>query len=97
MRLVATAYCQAGRTASGVVVRAGMVAADPAVLPLGTIVRIVHPREVAGTFTVRDTGAAIKGDRLDIFMPDCRRARRFGRKPVEVRVVRRASAVAAEP
>lgn len=89
MRLVATAYCQTGRTASGARVRRGMVAADPALLPLGTVVQIIEPRDIGGTYTVADTGAAIKGATLDIFMPDCRQARRFGRRRVSVRVVQR--------
>src|SRR6267143_3719180 len=36
----ATAYCLKGRTASGVDTRPGMIAADPRVLPLGTVVHI---------------------------------------------------------
>jgi 3D (Asp-Asp-Asp) domain-containing protein len=64
-----------------------MVAADPAVLPLGSVVRIVSPSEVGGTYTVADTGAAIKGRTLDIFMPDCAKAVRFGRRTVVVRVL----------
>jgi 3D (Asp-Asp-Asp) domain-containing protein len=64
------------------------VAADPRVLPIGSIVRIMNPSEVAGTYSVLDTGARIKGRRLDVFMPSCRRAVRFGRKLVHLNVLR---------
>src|SRR6185369_13454071 len=36
----ATAYCLKGRTASGMDAKPGMIAADPRVLPLGTIVHL---------------------------------------------------------
>jgi 3D (Asp-Asp-Asp) domain-containing protein len=65
-----------------------MAAADPNVLPLGSVVRIVEPQRAVATLTITDTGGAIKGQRLDIFMADCRRAVRFGRKKIVVRVVR---------
>src|SRR4051794_5836826 len=38
---VATAYCVKGQTASGLKVRSGIIAADPRILPIGSIVRIV--------------------------------------------------------
>jgi 3D (Asp-Asp-Asp) domain-containing protein len=89
-RFVATAYCQKGITKSGVRTRRGIVAADPRVLPLGTVLRIVAPGEsYAGTYTVLDTGAGITGHEIDIFMPSCARAIRFGRKAVSVQVVRK--------
>jgi rare lipoprotein A len=85
---VATAYCLEGTTQSGVRVQPGIVAADPAVLPVGSVVRIEEPADHAGVYTVLDTGGAIKGDRLDIYLPDCGDAREFGRQPVSVRVLR---------
>jgi 3D (Asp-Asp-Asp) domain-containing protein len=90
MRLMATAYCAKGRTKSGVGTRTGVVAADPRVLPLGTVLRILDPgKPYAGTYTVMDTGSQIKGREIDIFMPSCANATRFGRKAVHVRVIRR--------
>ena len=88
MRLVATAYCSKGPTKSGVPAQTGVVAADPRVLPLGTVLEIVAPgRPYAGTYTVMDTGSEIKGREIDIFMPSCARAQRFGRKRVSVRIL----------
>jgi 3D (Asp-Asp-Asp) domain-containing protein len=68
-----------------------MVAADPRLFPIGTTLRILAPgRPYAGLYTVMDTGASVKGREIDIFMPSCARAERFGRKTVSVRVIRRA-------
>jgi len=85
--LSATAYCDHGRTKSGVHARHGIVAADPRRLPIGTRIRIVAPKANAGVYTVMDTGSGIKGRELDIFMPSCSMARKFGRRTVEVRVL----------
>jgi 3D (Asp-Asp-Asp) domain-containing protein len=87
MRVKATAYCQAGTTKSGARTRTGIVAADPRVLPVGTVLKIMDGPS-AGVYTVMDTGAAVKGRKIDIFIPDCRRARRFGAQTLQVRVLR---------
>jgi 3D (Asp-Asp-Asp) domain-containing protein len=92
MRLTATAYCDKGPTKSGVRAKAGIVAADPRVLPLGTRLRILAPgQSYAGVYTVMDTGAAVKGHDLDIFMTSCARAERFGKRTVRVRIIERAT------
>jgi 3D (Asp-Asp-Asp) domain-containing protein len=82
----ATAYCLKGRTASGGSVRRGIVAADRRVLPLGTRIQITAGA-YSGTYTVADTGGAVKGNVLDIWMPSCSEANRFGRKTVQVSIV----------
>lgn len=88
VEFTATAYCLEGTTKSGVRVQPGIVAADPGVLPVGSVVRIEEPEDHAGIYTVLDTGGAIKGDRLDIYLPDCGEAREFGRQPVSLTVLR---------
>ena len=82
----ATAYCLKGRTASGGGVRRGIVAADPRVLPLGTRVYL-NAGAYSGTYTVTDTGGAIKGRILDIWVPNCSEAIRFGKRNVSVSVL----------
>ncbi len=82
----ATAYCLQGRTASGGGVRRGIVAADPRVLPLGTRIQ-VSAGSYSGTYTVADTGGVIKGRILDVWVPSCSEAVRFGRKTVLVSVL----------
>jgi 3D (Asp-Asp-Asp) domain-containing protein len=88
-RLTATAYCHDGRTESGAPARAGIIAADPRVLPIGSVVRIeTANRSYSGVYTVMDTGAGVKGRKIDIFMPSCAKARKFGRQTVRMRVLR---------
>ena len=87
----ATAYCLKGRTATGGSVRRGIVAADPRVLPLGTRINI-SAGSYSGTYTVADTGGAIRGRILDIWVPNCSEATRFGRKSIRVSVVGKRSA-----
>jgi 3D (Asp-Asp-Asp) domain-containing protein len=79
----ATAYCLKGRTASGSGVRRGIVAADPRILPLGTRINL-NAGQYSGSYLVADTGGAIKGRKLDIWVANCSEARRFGRRNVSV-------------
>jgi len=84
----ATAYSDRGATASGHATRQGVVAADPNVLPLGTRIRITRAGRYSGEYVVRDTGREVGGRTVDIFVGDARAAKRFGRKQVEVDVLR---------
>ena len=79
----ATAYCFSGRTAMGHAVRRGLIAADPRVLPLGSRV-YVDAGPWSGNYLVSDTGGAIKGKKIDIWVPGCSEARRFGRRSVQI-------------
>lgn len=85
VRMTATAYCDKGITDGGVRTRRGIIAADPRLLPIGTVVRIDGLGARTQTYVVSDTGSAVKGRHVDIFMPSCRAAKRFGRRPVMVR------------
>lgn len=87
MRVTATAYCQSGTTKSGAPARTGIVAGDPNVLPVGTVLRVLDG-SFSGIYTVMDTGSAIKGRKIDIFVPDCTRAIQFGLQQLRVRVLR---------
>ena len=79
----ATAYCLSGRTAMGHGVRRGIIAADPRVLPLGSRVNI-DAGPWSGSYIVSDTGGGIKGKRIDIWVPSCGEARKFGRRSINV-------------
>ncbi len=83
----ATAYSQAGITASGEHTHRHIVAADPKILPLGTRVKIKWAGWYSGEYVVADTGAKIEGRRLDIYMPSTVRAKKFGIRPVNVKIV----------
>lgn len=89
----ATAYCLKGRTASGIDTRPGVIAADPRVLPIGTVVHLRAGR-YTGTYTVMDTGGRIRGRRLDLYVPTHREAMEFGRRQVKIKVIGRGSAKA---
>jgi 3D (Asp-Asp-Asp) domain-containing protein len=84
---LATAYCLKGQTASGVPVRRGIIAADPKILPLGSVVRL-HAGSYSGIYTVMDTGGSIRGQRIDIFLPTRAEAFRFGTRRIKVEVLR---------
>lgn len=85
----ATAYSVSGETAAGTQTRRGVVAADPKVLPLGSTIQVEGAGEHSGTYTVEDTGAAVRGHKIDIYVPDRKKAKHFGRKKVEVKVLER--------
>src|SRR5690606_11285962 len=76
-------------TASGVNVRSGIAAADPDLLPVGSVVEIDAPgSKYDGIYTVLDTGPKVKGRHLDLYMWSCHEALRFGRKSVRITVLR---------
>ena len=84
----ATAYSLRGRTASGAGVRRGIIAADRRVLPIGTRVRL-EAGSYSGEYLVADTGGAVRGRKIDIWVPHTSEAMRFGRRPVRLTVLTR--------
>jgi len=84
-----TAYCNgcSGTTATGINLRANpnvkVIAVDPSIIPLGTKVWV----EGYGYAVAGDTGGAIKGNRIDVFVPTTQEAFRWGRKKVKIRVL----------
>jgi len=85
----ATAYSGEGTTSSGnQTVEGRTVAADPRVLTPGTRIEVTDAgAPYDGTYVVHDTGPAVKGAEIDIFIDDPGEAKRFGRKQVRVRVL----------
>src|SRR6186713_1954975 len=89
MPFAATAYCKGSTTASGVVARTGVAAADPTLLPVGSVVNIAAgDARYSGVYTVMDTGPRVQGRVLDLYMWSCHEALKFGRKEVQVTVLR---------
>lgn len=85
----ATAYCKGQTTRSGVPVRAGIAAADPKVLPLGSVIQVGGvPDEYKGIYTVLDTGPEVSGREIDVYIWSCYDALAFGRRKVELTVLR---------
>ena len=85
----ATAYCKGTTTASGVVVRTGIAASDPALLPVGSVVNVTTGRtKYNGVYTIMDTGPRVQGRLLDLYMWSCHEALAFGRQQIELTVLR---------
>jgi 3D (Asp-Asp-Asp) domain-containing protein len=86
---VATAYCKGDTTASGVAPQSGVAAADPRLLPEGSVVRLDGlPERQTGIYTILDTGPSVIGSHLDLYMWSCYDALAFGRRPVMLTVLR---------
>ncbi|KUK36482.1 MAG: hypothetical protein PWP44_620 [Thermacetogenium sp.] len=98
MTVTVTAYCPCpiccgksdGITCSGVRARANRtIAVDPDVIPLGSEVYL----EGLGIFIAEDTGGAIKGNRIDIFMEDHQQALLFGIKEMKAYILQKESEI----
>ncbi|MBI2187812.1 MAG: 3D domain-containing protein [Acidobacteria bacterium] len=89
LAFTATAYCKGSTTASGVGVRTGIAASDPALLPVGSVVNLsTDTAKYNGVYTIMDTGPRVQGRVLDIYMWSCHEALAFGRRAVDVTVLR---------
>ena len=76
----ATAYTGGGTTATGTPARVGEIAVDPRVIPLGSICYI----EGFGQVRAEDTGGAVKGNIIDIYMATYGECVRWGRRTVTI-------------
>src|SRR5437667_11635367 len=76
----ATAYCKGITTSSGVPAQTGVAASDPSLLPVGSVVEIDSlPSRYNGIYAIMDTGPAVQGRLIDIYMWSCNEALVFGR------------------
>jgi 3D (Asp-Asp-Asp) domain-containing protein len=89
LRFVVSAYCKGDTTASGVVPRSGIAAADSELLPVGSVVQVsaLGPR-YDGVYTIMDTGPKVQGRHIDIYLWSCTEAVNFGRRAATVIVLR---------
>lgn len=84
-----TAYCNgcSGTTRTGLNLRANpeakVIAVDPSIIPLGSKVWV----EGYGYAVAADTGGAIKGYKIDIFIPTKAEAYKWGRQTVRVKIL----------
>lgn len=84
-----TAYCDgcSGTTYTGIDLRANpnqkVIAVDPNVIPLGAKVYV----EGYGEAIAGDIGGAIKGNRIDVFIPNKDEVYKWGRKQVKVTIL----------
>lgn len=83
--VAATAYSRfdpglSKHTAIGTLVRRGVIAVDPTVIPMGT--RVFIPGY--GEAVAEDVGSAIRGNTIDIAFETAEEAIQFGRKTIEI-------------
>jgi 3D (Asp-Asp-Asp) domain-containing protein len=84
-----TAYCKGMVTSSGVAVQSGIVASDPSLLPVGSVINLdINDDKYDGVYTVLDTGPAVQGREVDIYMWSCNEALAYGRRPARLTVMR---------
>lgn len=85
-----TAYCKgcSGKTAYGIDLKKNpnikLIAVDPKIIPLGTKVWV----EGYGIAIAGDTGGSIKGGKIDLFMKTKKQAYSWGRKKVEIKILK---------
>jgi len=85
----ATAYCKGTTTTSGVLAQSGVAAADPDMLPVGSVIQLeTDDTAYNGVYTIMDTGPLVLGRHLDVYIWNCNEALRFGRKQVRIVVLR---------
>ena len=75
-------------TASGVWPRTGVAAADQTLLPVGSVIQVVDQPPYTGIYTIMDTGPMVQGRHIDLYMWNCAEALAFGRRAVDVMVLR---------
>lgn len=80
--VLSSAYCLRGRTASGRYTRQGIVAVDPRLIPLGSKVYVPG----YGWAIAADTGGAIIGNRIDIWLPSSGQCYQWGIRQVTIKV-----------
>ncbi len=80
LTVVATGYAIHGTTATGIPTGWGVVAVDPAVIPLGT--RMTIPGYGEGV--AADTGSAVQGNIIDLWFPTRAQALAWGRRTVTI-------------
>lgn len=73
------------KTYSGTKTRWGVVAVDPKVIPIGSLIQI---EGYDGIFVAEDVGSAIKGEAVDIWLPDTSAAKTYGTQYRKITVLR---------
>ncbi len=84
MNVKATAYAGDTITSTGTTPKWGIIAVDPSVIPYGTKVYIPEFDKV---FIAEDTGSAIKGNRIDIFMDTEDHCNQWGVRNIDIYIL----------
>ena len=84
LKVRVSSYCLGGMTSRGVQTRVGVIAVDPNVIPYGS--KIYVPGY--GWGTALDTGGAIRGNTIDIWMPTYNQCMQWGVRYLTIKVVK---------
>ena len=94
-----TAYCPTGCTGitatgidvSNTIYHEGrrIIAADPNVIPLRSIVKVTLSDGQSFEAIIADTGGAIKGRKIDVLVASRDEAKRYGRQTAEIEIIKR--------
>ncbi len=84
LKVRVSSYCLGGMTSRGVQTRVGVIAVDPNIIPYGS--KIYVPGY--GWGTALDTGGAIKGNTIDIWMPTYGQCMQWGVRYLTIKVVK---------
>lgn len=84
MSVVASAYTGYSTTSTGQKPVWGTIAVDPKIIPYGTKVYIP---QFGRTFIANNTGGAIKGNKIDIFMNTKKECYNWGRRTIEIQIL----------
>ena len=76
-----------GITASGEKVRRGIIAVDTSVIPMHSKVVVEGLGKWSGEYVAKDTGGAIVGNRIDIYVPTKQEAFELGRRKAKLYIV----------
>lgn len=85
VKVVATAYTGYGTTSTGQKPIWGTIAVDPKIIPYGTKVYIPCFNKI---FIANNTGGAIKGNKIDIYMNSNKECYNWGRKTIEIQILK---------
>ncbi|WP_270354728.1 3D domain-containing protein [Bacillus velezensis] len=87
-----TAYSMGTVTATGTKVQEGRtIAVDPNVIPLGSKVEIKFPEgyeHLNGVYKAEDTGSAIKGNKIDVYLNANDKCIEFGVRDIQVKILK---------
>ena len=84
VNVVATAYTGYSTTSTGQKPVWGTIAVDPKIIPYGTK---VYTPQFGRTFIANNTGGAIKGNKIDIFMNTKKECYNWGRRTIEIQIL----------
>ncbi|WP_353856859.1 3D domain-containing protein [Bacillus sp. Bos-x628] len=89
---ISTAYSMGSVTATGTKVQEGRtIAVDPRVIPLGSKVEIKFPEGyeyLNGVYKAEDTGSAIKGNKIDVYLNTNDKCIEFGVRDIQIKILK---------